>query len=145
MSAQPTTDTTTARRPDRSVAVANLIRFLETGAVPDGLFAPDVFADLSLPQWRIQGATAEQVVAIRAAGHPIPGQVRVERVEQTGHGFTIEFEERWDDQGQRWYCREMIRADTVGDSIVELAIYCTGDWDEAKQREHADAVRLIRT
>jgi len=83
-------------------------------------------------------------VAIRADGHPCPGQVRVERVEQTGHGFTIEFEERWDDQGQRWYCREMIRADVAGGSIVELSIFCTGDWDEARQREHAGAVQLIR-
>jgi hypothetical protein len=68
----------------------------------------------------------------------------VERVEQTGHGFTIEFEERWDSEGQRWYSREMIRADVVGDSIVELSIFCTGDWDEARQREHAEAVPLIR-
>jgi len=131
-------------RPDPSVAVANLIRFLETGSVPDGLFAPDVFADLSLPQWRIQSATAEEVLAIRAQGHPFPGTVRVERVERTEHGFTIELEERWDNEGQRWYCREMIRADVVGDTIVELSIYCTGDWDEAKQRDHADAVQLIR-
>ena len=131
-------------RPDPSVAVANLIRFLETGSVPDGLFAPDVFADLSLPHWRIQSATAEEVLAIRAQGHPFPGTVRVERVERTEHGFTIELEERWDNEGQRWYCREMIRADVVGDTIVELSIYCTGDWDEAKQRDHADAVQLIR-
>jgi hypothetical protein len=131
-------------RQDASVAVANLIRFLETGSVPSGLFAPDVFADLSLPHWRIQAANAEQILAIRADGHPGPGQVRVERVEQTGHGFTIEFEERWDSEGQRWYSREMIRADVVGDSIVELSIFCTGDWDEARQREHAEAVPLIR-
>jgi hypothetical protein len=131
-------------RPDTSAAVANLIRFLETGSVPSGLFAPDVFADLSLPHWRIQAANAEQILAIRADGHPGPGQVRVERVEQTGHGFTIEFEERWDSEGQRWYSREMIRADVVGDSIVELSIFCTGDWDEARQREHAGAVPLIR-
>jgi hypothetical protein len=131
-------------RPDPSVAVANLIRFLETGSVPGGLFAPDVFADLSLPHWRIQSATAEEVVAIRAHGHPFPGTVRVERVERTEHGFTIELEERWDNEGQRWYCREMIRADVAGDTIVELSIYCTGDWDEATQRDHADAVQLIR-
>ena len=31
----------------------------------------------------------------------------------------------------------MIRADVVGDRIVEMSIYCTGDWDEARQREHA--------
>jgi hypothetical protein len=147
MSAQMGTSTTKAgrqRRPDTSAAVAGLIRFLETGSAPDGLFAPDVFADLSLPQWRIQAATAGEMLAIRAEGHPWPGQVRVERVEQTDRGFTIEFEERWDTEGQRWYCREMIRADVAGDSIVELSIFCTGDWDEARQREHGRAVRLIR-
>ena len=132
-------------RSDPAAPVANLIRFLETGAVADGLFAPDVFADLSLPHWRIQTATAADIIAERVAGHPSQGQVHVERVEQTEHGFTIEFEERWDHEGQRWYCREMIRADVVGDTITELSIYCTGDWDEAKQREHADSVRLIRT
>lgn len=131
-------------RSDASTAVANLIRFLETGSAADGLFAPDVFADVSLPHWRVQSATAEELLAIRAGGHPFPGQVRVERVEQTGHGFTIEFEERWDNEGQRWYCREMIRADVVGESIVELSVFCTGDWDEARQRHHAEAVRLIR-
>jgi len=131
-------------RPDTSAPVAKLIRFLETGSAPDGLFAPGVFSDLSLPQWRIQAGTAEEILAIRAEGHPCPGQVRVERVEQTGHGFTIEFEERWDSGGQRWYCREMIRADVAGGSIVELSIFCTGDWDAARQEEHAAAVRLIR-
>jgi hypothetical protein len=136
--------TATHGQRDTSAVVAELIRFLETGAVPDGLFAPDAFADLSLPQWRVQAATAAEIVAIRTEGHPCPGQVRVERVEETGHGFTLEFEERWEDSGQRWYCREMIRADLAGGSIAELSIYCTGDWDEARQREHAAAVRLLR-
>jgi hypothetical protein len=68
----------------------------------------------------------------------------VERVEQTEHGFTMEFEERWAGEGQRWYCREMLRADVVAGRIVELAVYCTGDWDEARQREHHDAVHLTR-
>ena len=36
------------------------------------------------------------------------------------------------------------RADVVGSTIVEMAVYCTGDWDEAKQREHAAAVHLLR-
>jgi hypothetical protein len=130
--------------PDTSAAVAKLIRFLETGSVPDGLFAPGVFCDLSLPQWRVQAGTAGEILALRAEGHPSPGQVRVERIEQTGHGFTIEFEERWDSGGQRWYCREMIRADVADGSITELSVYCTGDWDAARQREHAAAVQLIR-
>jgi hypothetical protein len=131
-------------RPDTSAAVAKLIRFLETGSAPDGLFAPGVFSDLSLPQWRIQAGTAEEILAIRAEGHPCPGQVRVERVEQTGHGFTIEFEERWDSGGQRWYCREMIRADVRDDAIAAMSVYCTGDWDTARVAEHHAAVALIR-
>jgi len=150
MSAPPDTSassgpaTATHAQRDASAVVAELIRFLETGTVPDGLFAPDAFADLSLPQWRVQAATAAEIVAIRTEGHPCPGRVRVERVEETGHGFTLEFEERWADGGQQWYCREMIRADLAGGSIAELSIYCTGDWDEARQREHAAAVRLLR-
>ena len=143
--ATPTEKVANRAGPDTSATVANLIRFLETGSVPDGLFAPDVFSDLSLPHWRIQADTDEEIVALRAESHPWPGQVRVERVEQTGHGFTIEFEERWDHEGQRWYCREMIRADVVAGKIVELSVFCTGDWDEARQREHAKAVQLIRS
>ena len=131
-------------RPETSVAVANLIRYLETGSAPDGLFAPDVFADVSLPHWRIQAGTAAEILAVRAASHPFPGQVRAERVEQTDHGFKIEFEERWNHEGQRWYCREMIRADVVEDRIVQMSVYCTGDWDEARQREHSEAVQLLR-
>lgn len=127
------------------VAVANLIHYLETGTAPDALFAPDVFADVSLPQWRLQTATAADLLGLRAISHPYPGQVRVERVEATARGFTIEFEERWDQDGQRWYCREMIRADVVADRIVEMSVYCTGDWDEARQREHAATVALIRS
>jgi hypothetical protein len=141
MSTQLTSPTTNA---DASAVAADMIRWLETGSARAGLFAPDLFLDISFPQWRLQGASADDALAIRAEGHPSPGKVHVERIEQTGHGFTMEFEERWEAGGQHWYCREMLRADVVGDTIVELSVYCTGDWDEARQREHAEAVQLIR-
>jgi hypothetical protein len=135
---------TTASHSDVSVAVANLIRYLETGTAPQDLFAPDVFVDVSVPQWRLQTAGVRDILAVRAQSHPWPGRVRVERVETLKDGFTIEFEERWEHSGQRWYCREMIRADVHDGSIAEMSVYCTGDWDEARQREHAETVRLIR-
>jgi hypothetical protein len=134
----------TVKSNDTRVTVARLIEFLETNEPPEGLFAPDVFVDLSFPQWRVQANTAEEAVALRTDGHPWPGQVRVERLIQTDSGFTIEFEERWVTADQQWYCREMIRADVVDDAIVDMALYCTGDWDEATQRQHAGAVRLLR-
>jgi hypothetical protein len=137
-------DTDTGRRSAIETVVANLVRFLETGAVPEGLFAPDIFADLSLPHWRLQAGTDQDIIAIRRRNHPFPGRVRVERVDQTDHGFLIEFEERWHHDGQDWYCREAIRADVAADSIVEMSIYCTGDWDEAVQKQHGAEVQLIR-
>ncbi len=134
----------TETAPDATTTVARLIRYLETGEVADGLFAPDCFTDVTLPLWRLQGGTAEEGIAIRANGHPVNGEVTVARVEPTSRGFTLEFEERWTDQGQRWYCREMLRADVVGATIVEMAVYCTGDWDEAQQRRHGAEVALLR-
>jgi hypothetical protein len=52
-----------------------LIRFLETGDVPEGLFRPDVFLDLTMPTWRVQAASAEDLIAERKQGHPGPGRV----------------------------------------------------------------------
>ena len=107
--------------PDTSAAVAGLIQFLETGSARTGSLRP-MFSDLSLPQWRIQSATAEEILAIRPepplAGAGAGGARRADRPR-------VHDEERWDDRGQRWYCREMIRADVVGDSIAELSIFCT--------------------
>ena len=39
-----------------------LVAFLEANTAPDGLFEPDIFCDLSLPQWRIQTDTADAIV-----------------------------------------------------------------------------------
>lgn len=139
MTAQPSTVVN-----DTSAVVADLIRWLETGSARDGLFAPDVFLDLSLPLWRIQSDSRQGAIAVRSQGHPFPGTVRIERVEQTGHGFTLEFEERWDHEGQEWYSRELMRVEVAGGQVAELAVYCTGDWDQARQAEHAAAVTLLR-
>ena len=46
--------------------------------------------------------------------------------------------------GQRWYAREMMRADVTDGAVASVSIHCTGDWDEARQAEHAAAVTLNR-
>ena len=135
---------TATTMPDATTAVAQLIKYLETGDVPDGLFADDAFLDFTMPLWRLQAGDRDGLVAIRRHGHPSPGRVQVSRVEPTSRGFTMEFEERWESGGQKWYCREMLRADVDGATITDLSVYCTGDWDEAQQRSHAAEVRLLR-
>ena len=114
-----------------------LIVFLETGEVPAGLFAPDVFCDFTLPTWRLQASGVQDAVALRRSGHPCAGRVPRWRTDRTDTGFVMEFEEVWVDGGQQWYCREMARADVAEDAISALSVYCTGDWDTARQARHA--------
>ena len=120
------------------------IEFLETGVVPDGLFADDVFLDFTPPLWRLQASGVQDALALRRAGHPSPGTVPRWRTDRTDRGFVIEFEEIWRDGGQQWYCREMARADVANGVITALSIYCTGDWDAARQTRHARQEVLVR-
>lgn len=130
---------------DEHVVLADgLVRWLETGVRPDDLFTEDVFVDLSLPQWRIQGEGAATAFGIREGGHPHRGRVRVEALDRTSRGFLVQFEERWTADAQQWYCRELIHCVVRAGRIGELSIYCTGDWDEAVQRRHARDVSLLR-
>jgi len=129
--------------PTRSIA-EGFIAFMEQGVPPTGLFADDVFCDFTMPLWRLQAQGMDDVVALRTQGHPLPGEVTRWRCDPTPTGFVLEFEERWSDGVQRWYCREMARADVVAGAIASLSVYCTGDWDEALQRRHAAEVALLR-
>ena len=79
------------------------IVFLETGTVPDGLFAPNVFCDFTLPKWRLQSEGIDGLVGLRKAGHPGPGRVPRWRCDATATGFVLEFEERWEQDGKDWY------------------------------------------
>jgi len=129
----------------RSHALAEkFIQFLETGEAPDGLFAPDVFCDFTVPTWRLQASGSEGVVALRRAGHPGPSTVPRRRFDPTPTGFVLEIGEAWDAGGEHWTCRELVRADVSPDGITEISVYCTGDWDAARRAEHAAAVTLIR-
>jgi hypothetical protein len=121
-----------------------LVTWLETGVRPAGMFAPGVFADLTVPHWRLQAEGVDGAFHLREGNHPQLGKVRVEALDRTSRGFLIQFEERWEAEGQQWYCRELIHCVVTDGRIGELIIYCTGDWDEAVQRAHAEQVRLIR-
>ena len=125
-------------------AITRLVAWLERGET-DGLFAPDAFADLTFPHWRLQVEGADEVQRIKQEMHPAGGTTRVERVHRTEQGYVVQVEERWEAEGQQWYCREAFVCDLDDEGrIAELGYYCTGDWDEARVAEHAEAVTLVR-
>jgi len=125
-------------------SVDRFVAFLETGAT-EGLFAPDVFADMTLPHWRVQVQGAEEMIAAKTSLHPPAGRTRVEKVLAAARGYTLKVEERWEDGVGQWYCREAFLCDLDDEGrITELSVYCTGDWDEAAVARHAEAVTLLR-
>lgn len=124
--------------------VHKFVHWIETGDVPDGLFTDDVFADLTVPQWRLQASGREAVTNLRRASHPAPGRIPRVRYDPTPTGFVIEWEESWDEHGDSWYCREMMRAEVRGGAISEMSTYCTGDWSTAQVARHALEVTLLR-
>lgn len=122
---------------------SRFVAFLETGKPDPALFTPDVFLDFTLPQWRIQARGLEDVVGVRLHGHPGPGKVPRWSVAPTPTGFVMELEERWTDAKDDWYCREVVIAHVDGGSINRLSVYCTGDWDSARQALHSTQVQLL--
>ncbi|MGH3426773.1 MAG: hypothetical protein ACRDQZ_04285, partial [Mycobacteriales bacterium] len=123
---------------------AKFVQFLESGTAPEGLFTPDVFADFTMPQWRLQAVGIEDTIGLRTAGHPGPSRVPRTRFDVTDTGFVLEVEEEWDQDGEAWSCRELFRADVTPGGICQISIYCTGDWDRARRARHAETVQLIR-
>ena len=123
---------------------AKFVTFLETGTAPEGLFTPDAFCDFTMPQWRLQAQGLDDVLQLRLAGHPGPSRVPRTRLDATETGFVIEVEEEWEQDGEQWYCRELMRADVSDGSISQLSVYCTGDWDRAQIARHRQTVTLIR-
>jgi hypothetical protein len=120
------------------------VAFLETGAI-DGLFAPDLFTDITLPHWRVQTQSAAELVAAKSRLHPPAGRTRVEKILPGGNGYALKVEERWEDGGEQWYCREAFLCELDDEGrVTELSVYCTGDWDRAAVARHAEAVTLIR-
>ena len=125
-------------------SVDRFVAFLETGAT-DGLFAPDAFADITLPQWRVQARGAAEAIASKNSLHAPGGRTRVERVLAGERSYALKVEERWEDDAGHWYCREALLCDLDAEGrITELSAYCTGDWDGPAVARHAEAVTLLR-
>src|SRR4051812_50229863 len=116
------TTTVTAPAADTARLLAGqLITFLETGVAADGLFAPDLFTDFTMPLWRLQADTADAGVALRAAGHPAVGRVPRHRLDVMDGGVVLEGEGTREGGGGGRECRGVVRAGALGGPVPGAA------------------------
>lgn len=141
------TRTSEATRPDGATTerlVQGLIRVLESGAGAEEVFKDETMFDLNVPSWRFQvrGAEAFDEWWHQEVQHR--GRVTVGRSAATASGFVLEVSIEFEYEGEELYARQLILCDVVGDRIVAVVLYCTGDWDAATRARQAVEAPMIR-
>ena len=113
-------------------------------AAPEEVFAPDVLFDLNMPVWRfqLQGPAAWEAHLRKLA----QGDVRVDvlRTVLTASGFVTEHEESDEVAGDVRSARRLSFCEVRNGRIVEVVVYCSGEWDEALRARHAVEAPMIR-
>jgi hypothetical protein len=124
--------------------VQGLVRVLETGEGGAENFAPAALFDLNVPAWRFQvrGADAFNEWWHEEVAHR--GRVTVGRSAPTPSGFVLETAIEFEHDGKGLYARQMCLAEVSDGRIVELAVYCTGDWDAQTRAKQAREAPMIR-
>lgn len=124
-----------------SERLADVFRDAEAGDV----LADDVFLDGNPPEWRFQLQGRDTVDAWIKSFMPHGADTTVVRTIPTVTGFVTEFVGRHTEDGEDITDRKILLAEVrAGRRIIELTIYCSGDWNAELRARHAAETRLIR-
>jgi ketosteroid isomerase-like protein len=122
-------------------------RFHDVFETLDGgedVFAPDAFFDLNMPIWRFQIEGREAFVAQIARINQGPSRVEITRTVPTVSGFVAEHVEHQYVNGDDLSARRLVLCQVRDERIVEVVIYCSGEWDEELRARHATEAPMIR-
>jgi hypothetical protein len=114
-----------------------------TGDVGDVL-TEDVFLDGHPPLWRFQLQGRDTFAAWLRGYSPDGAEITVVRTIPTATGFVTELVGRHDEGGETMTDRKMVLCEVRDDSVAELTIYCSGDWDAELRARHAAETELLR-
>ncbi len=136
MSSAPSISSAGTRRNIR--VLEGYLAFLRTGDDDVRVFAQDSVADFNFPAWRVQAGGAPAILRIRRQA----GQtwaVHLGAYRTTPDGFVAEVDYLVEEAGGPTRYRTLSLAVVTDDRISHLVHYCTGPWDEATVRRHAEA------
>jgi hypothetical protein len=116
----------------------------ETLEAREDVFAPDAFFDLNMPIWRFQIEGREAFGAQIARINQGPSRVEITRTVPTASGFVAEHVEHQDVNGEDHSARRLVLCEVRDERIVEVVVYCSGEWDEELRARHATEAPMIR-
>jgi ketosteroid isomerase-like protein len=117
---------------------------LETRDAGEDVLAPDAFFDLNMPVWRFQLEGREAFVAQIARINRGPSRVDVTRTVPTVSGFVAEHVEHQYVNDEDLSARRLVLCEVRDERIVEVVIYCSGEWDDELRARHATEAPMIR-
>lgn len=128
-------DTETVRR----LATA-LNRCFETFTADVDTFAADTFFDLLPPFWRFQLIGSEAFLTQLRTVARGASTARILRVVPTVSGFVLEHEETQPDA----VARRLLLCEVRDERIIDVLVYCNGEWDAALRARHAAEAPMLR-
>jgi ketosteroid isomerase-like protein len=140
MSDLDTTVLSDAEAQELSERLADVFRTADVGDV----FTDDVFLDGHPPLWRFQLEGKDAVAAWLKGYSPDGVETTVARSVPTVTGFVTELLGRHKEDGELITDRKILLCEVRAGRISEMAIYCSGDWDEELRARHAAETMLVR-
>jgi ketosteroid isomerase-like protein len=123
-----------------SERLADVFRAADAGDV----LSDDVFLDGNPPFWRLQLESRDAFNAWIKSFMPAGAATTVVRTIPTATGFVTEFAGRHEEGDEEFTDRKILLAEVREGRIVELTIYCSGDWNRELRERHAAETQLLR-
>lgn len=115
--------------------VAGLLELVTTATVAPGVFADDLVCDLNVPFARFLVRGVEACADVIRQDAPAGSRVESSEWSSSGDGFVLEFESRSNGSPSHpsTFSRQLVRASVRDGRIARIAVFCTGNWDEATE------------
>ncbi len=123
-----------------SERLADVFRTAEAGDV----LSDDVFLDGNPPFWRFQLQSRDSFSAWIKSFMPHCADTTVVRTVPTVTGFVAEFAGGHEQDGEQITDRKIMLAEVHDGRIVDLTVYCSGDWNSELRARHAAETQLLR-
>ena len=124
-------------------AIDSYLEALESGSgLGEGVFAPDVLFDATVPNWRFRLLGEDRVRKQLGSWFKEAGQFDFLERTPLADGELVRFEFSWMENGQPWACHQTHRLTIDNDRVTGVTLFCGGRWPAPLLAEMEEAMRV---